>query len=318
MRARELKRWLAEAERLTPAQQEQVLAKLQGQRSQGLVARLLSDRVPTKCPHCSDTRIVRHGQAAGVQRFRCRGCGKTFNPLTGTAMAGLRYRNRWLHQAEAMEAGLSVRKAAARMGVHRTTAFRWRHRFLVVARETKDQHLGGVVEADEAYFLRSFKGQRQQLAAHGGGRCPRQRGGCGAKRGLSDEQVPVLVARNRTGQMTDHVLSSGNKRGLLAVLPTAIASDAVLCTDGSAMLASAARDLGIEHHALNTLRGERKRGAWHVQNVNAHHSRLKGWMARFRGVATSYLPNYLGWFRALERNAQVGAGPASLLRLAMT
>ena len=135
---------------------------------------------------------------------------------------------------------------------------------------------------------------------------------------MSDEQVPVLVARNRTGQMTDHVLSSGNKRGLLAILPTAIASDAVLCTDGSAMLASAARDLGIEHHALNTLRGERKRGAWHVQNVNAHHSRLKGWMARFRGVATSYLPNYLGWFRALERNAQVGAGPASLLRLAMT
>lgn len=318
MRARELKRWLAEAERLTPAQQEQVLAKLQDQRSQGLVARLLFDRVPTKCPHCSDTRIVRHGQAAGVQRFRCRSCGRTFNPLTGTAMAGLRYRNRWLHQAEAMAAGLSVRKAAACMGVHRTTAFRWRHRFLAVARETKDQHLGGVVEADEAYFLRSFKGQRQQLAAHGGGRRPRQRGGCGVKRGLSDEQVPVLVARNRTGQMTDQILSSGNKRGLLAVLPTAIASDAVLCTDGSAMLASAARDLGIEHHALNTLRGERKRGAWHVQNVNAHHSRLKGWMARFRGVATSYLPNYLGWFRALERNAQVGAGPASLLRLAMT
>ena len=88
-----------------------------------------------------------------------------------------------------------------------------------------------------------------------------RRGGCGAKRGLSDEQVPVLVARNRTGQMTDQVLSSGNKRGLLAVLPTAIAPDAVLCTDGSAMLASAARDLGIEHHALNTLRGERKRQA---------------------------------------------------------
>ena len=117
--------------------------------------------------------------------------------------------------------------------------------------------------------------------------------------------------------MTDHLLSAGNKQGLLAVLPVAVAPDAVLCTDGSAMLASAAKDLGLEHHALNTLRGERKRGAWHVQNVNAHHSRLKGWIARFHGVATSYLPNYLGWFRALERNAQTGAGPASLLRLAM-
>ncbi|MCZ8064208.1 MAG: IS1595 family transposase, partial [Silanimonas sp.] len=59
------------------------------------------------------------------------------------------------------------------------------------------------------------------------------------------------------------------------------------------------------------------RGAWHVQNVNAHHSRLKGWIARFHGVATSYLPNYLGWFRALERNAQTGTGAAALLRLAM-
>ncbi|WP_147654212.1 IS1595 family transposase [Vulcaniibacterium gelatinicum] len=317
MRARELKRWLAEAERLTPAQQEQVLARLQGRRSRDLVARVLAERTPTACPHCADVRIVRHGQANGVQRFRCRGCGKTFNPLTGTALAGLRHRDRWLVQAEAMEAGLSIRKTAARMGVHRTTAFRWRHRFLAVARETRDRQLGGVVEADEAYFLRSFKGQRRQLTLHGGGRRARRRGGQGAKRGLSAEQVPVFVARNRHGQMTDYVLPAGNKRGILAVLPMAVAPDAVLCTDGSAMLASAARDLGIEHHALNTLRGERQRGAWHVQNVNAHHSRLKGWIARFRGVATSYLPNYLGWFRALERNAQTGAGAASLLRLAM-
>ena len=317
MRARELKRWLAEAERLTPAQQEKVLAKLQGQRSEGLVTRLVSERVPAACPHCAGGPLVRHGQSGGAQRFRCRDCGKTFNPLTGTALSGLRHRDRWLQQAEVMDAGLSVRKAAARLGVHRTTAFRWRHRFLTVARETKDQYLSGVVEADEAYFLRSFKGQRRDLKIHGHGRKPRRRGGAAAKRGLSNEQVPVLVARNRTGQMTDHLLSAGNKQGLLAVLPIAVAPDAVLCTDGSAMLASAAKALGLEHHALNTLRGERKRGAWHVQNVNAHHSRLKGWIARFHGVATSYLPNYLGWFRALERNAQTGAGAAALLRLAM-
>lgn len=84
------------------------------------------------------------------------------------------------------------------------------------------------------------------------------------------------------------------------------------------MLASAARDLGIEHHALNTLRGERKRGVWHIQNVNGYHSRFKGWMARFQGRATSYLPNYLGWFRALDRNAQSGAKAASLLALAIS
>ena len=34
-------------------------------------------------------------------------------------------------------------------------------------------------------------------------------------------------------------------------------------------------------------------------------------MARFKGVATSYLPNYLGWFRALDRNARSGASVSS-------
>jgi hypothetical protein len=41
--------------------------------------------------------------------------------------------------------------------------------------------------------------------------------------------------------------------------------------------------------------------AFHIQNANVYHSRLKGWMARFHGVATKYLPNYLGWRRCLER-----------------
>ena len=38
----------------------------------------------------------------------------------------------------------------------------------------------------------------------------------------------------------------------------------------------------------------------HINNVNAYHSRLKQWLARFNSVATKNLPNYLGWRRALE------------------
>lgn len=44
-----------------------------------------------------------------------------------------------------------------------------------------------------------------------------------------------------------------------------------------------------------------REGAFHIQNVNAYHSRLKNWMARFHGVATSYLVNYLCWRRMPER-----------------
>jgi len=236
MRTRELKRWIGEAAKLTPCQREQVLARLQAGVEQDAVDAALRSRAPpVACPACQCPRIVRNGQAGGVQRFKCRGCGTTFNTLTGTPLARLRHRAKWLQQAEALEAGLSVRKAAARMGVHRTTAFRWRHRFLAVPREAKATHLAGVVEADEAYVLRSFKGQPRRLRDVGSRR-PRRRGGHAAKRGLSQEQVPVLVVRNRSGHTTDFVLACANKRGLAAVLPTALAVDAVLCTDGSSLL----------------------------------------------------------------------------------
>jgi len=37
-----------------------------------------------------------------------------------------------------------------------------------------------------------------------------------------------------------------------------------------------------------------------VQNVNAYHRRLREWLAPFHGVASRYLPNYLGWRRILD------------------
>jgi hypothetical protein len=73
---------------------------------------------------------------------------------------------------------------------------------------------------------------------------------------------------------------------LSAALKPFLTRDVVLCTDGSPALASAARHLGVAHHAVNLSAGIRVDGAWHVQNVNAYHSRLKGWVGKFRGVAT--------------------------------
>ena len=93
--------------------------------------------------------------------------------------------------------------------------------------------------------------------------------------------------------------------------------DAVLCTDGGGALAAVARQLGIEHHVLNMSKGHRVRGPWHIQNVNAYHGRLKLWMQRFHGVATSHLASYLGWFRARDRSARTIGQPPSMLALAV-
>ncbi len=45
---------------------------------------------------------------------------------------------------------------------------------------------------------------------------------------------------------------------------------------------------------------------YHIQHVNAFHSRLKRWMDRFQGVATKYMDNYMFWFRFLELNKKLG------------
>ena len=71
------------------------------------------------------------------------------------------------------------------------------------------------------------------------------------------------------------------------------------------------------HEPVNLAAGIRVRdGAFHVQNVNAYHGRLKGWMGRFNGVATRYLPNYLGWRRTLERAPEPSASKTWLLAAA--
>jgi len=268
------------------------------------------------CPHCNDMHVVRNGMAGGLQRYKCRGCGKTFNALTRTPLARLRHRGRWLDQAQALIDGLSITKVAERLEVARSTAFRWRHRFLALPHHVKSGTLAGIAEADQTCWLKSNKGQyakRRELH-----RPARRRGGRATQRGMTDEQDIVLVVRDRSGACTDQIVKALDTAHLAAVLQPVLAADAVLCTDGSAALAAAARHIGVEHHAINASIGLRLIGPWHINNVNGYHSRLKNWMRRFNGVASSYLHHYLGWFRALDRfSATGGLKPCALLALAV-
>lgn len=53
----------------------------------------------------------------------------------------------------------SVRKiTAAGIGVNHNTVWRWRYRFLKAATQDNTASLSGVIEADETFFVRSFKG----------------------------------------------------------------------------------------------------------------------------------------------------------------
>lgn len=188
MRSREFQRMLVQASTLTPTQRQELVRALSQTNEMAQVVQTLQAR-SLNCPHCNDERVVRNGHASGLQRCKCRGCAKTFNSLTATPLARLRHKDRWERQADVLRQGLSMHQAAEVLAVAPSTAFRWRHRFLQLPQSLEAATLQGLVEADETYILRSNKGQRVQA------RKARRRGGSAAKRGLSEEQEPVLVVR---------------------------------------------------------------------------------------------------------------------------
>ena len=59
------------------------------------------------CAHCGADAVIGWGRSHGLPRHRCKSCGRTFNAATGTAMARLRKKDRWLDQAQAMIESLS-------------------------------------------------------------------------------------------------------------------------------------------------------------------------------------------------------------------
>jgi len=298
MQTKQFRAFLAQTEELTPQQRKQTLEQIQ-QRCDIDTVEAVLDSVKG-CHHCGSTDLYRWGINAGLQRYKCKSCNKTFNALTNTALARLRHKEQWNKFAQDLIDGISVHSAANHCGVADSTSFRWRHRFLQIPSLLKANHLDGIIEADETFFLESHKGE------HDLERKPRKRGGKGSQRGLSKEQIPVLIARDRDGHTTDAVLSSANEKEITKVLSPLIDKDVLLCSDGNRIYQAFAKTFNITHKIINASAGEHvKEGAYHIQNVNAYDSRLKNWIRHFHGISTKYLENYLGWMRMLDRESDL-------------
>ncbi len=110
----------------------------------------------------------------------------------------------------ALNASEFVRAAAARAGVNASTSFRWRHRFLSARKDLRDQQLTGIVAVDECFVPASRKGERCLP------RKARKRGGKAEKPGLSGEQTPIPIARDRDGHHLDAVLPNRLEKAVSA------------------------------------------------------------------------------------------------------
>jgi transposase-like protein len=165
--ARAFDSYLTQIAQLTRAQCMRVLALLKPAVDQGRTAVVIEEAVAPRlcCPRCQGKQFYRHGTKSGLQRFRCQACGRTFNSLTGTPLARLRHKEKWLDFGDCMLDSRTVRKAAARVQVDKNTSLRWRHRFLMATKTDRPACLNGIAEADETFLLESQKGARRNVAS---------------------------------------------------------------------------------------------------------------------------------------------------------
>lgn len=254
------------------------------------IAKMLKDIRETRfsdglaCLHCGSVSVKKNGKYRARQRYLCKDCGKSFNDMTNTPLAGSRYPHKWLKYFELMVEGYTLPQISEALNIHISTAFYWRHKILNALRSLGNQTLKGIVESDETFFLESDKGKK--YLSH---REARKRGGVATKRGISREQICLVFAQDRNGQVISQIAGKGRIKStdIRNVLGAYIDTSALLCSDTATNYKKFAKDKGLQHEMVNMRKGIYvKKSIFHIQHVNAYHKRLKQFMERFQGVAT--------------------------------
>ena len=112
-------------------------------------------------------------------------------------------------------------------------------------RKRQAPKLKGIVEADETFILEFFKGRWSDLP-----RKARKRGGKARHAGLYQDNVPILVARDRKGATFDAVLPQVDGASVGAALAGVVTPGNHLIGDGGKAIAAFARRAGIAFHAV--------------------------------------------------------------------
>lgn len=296
MQGKAFKALLKRLGKLTGQQRQAIEATLARLDSEQEVSRALNQEEMKECPHCASAHLQKWGWKSDLQRYRCKACRATFNRLSGGPLSRLRKKEQWLGVLESLNKAETLDEMQERLGISRKTAVLWRKRFLVALKGPAQKTLTGIVEADETFVRQSLKGSRsRERKARKRGE-PAQYGGT-----HPDDYVCVYTARDRSKETAHHVTTDQRTPVFKDFLKPLVAKDSVLCSDGKTGYAWFAREEGIHHVVLSAKNRQFVQGGvYHIQNVNAYHSRLKQFLSRLKGVATRYLQHYLTWLDYLD------------------
>ena len=117
----------------------------------------------TKCPHCYSRHIIKRGcdeTQSARQRYECKDCGKRFDDLTGTVLAGHHQPLKtWILCLYFMGLNLSNQQISQELDLNTSDVHQMTTQLREGVEEKKPEvKLSGEVECDEVYVIAGHKG----------------------------------------------------------------------------------------------------------------------------------------------------------------
>ena len=262
-----------------------------------------SDDEPQICPRCGCASFVRRGRDTdGSQRWLCKGCARTFSNKTHGLLASSKLpAHVWMEFASCMTDALDLRESARRCGTSLYTAWFMRMRICEVMRLRLAPCRTGTFHVDDTHLVESLSGNHTRSSWFKLQRKPHRNGQDGRKQAPSSRskgRVAICCGINEYGDCFCELASEGAPAAadVGLILNDHLALGSKVISDGDLSCKSALKR--FDHTTTDR---------YHINMVNALHSRLKEFLAPFHGVSTRRLQRYLDWFCYRE---QFRAGPA--------
>jgi|GEM_PF-1320399 len=275
------------------------------------------------CPYCHAKAnlgyVVKRGFKNGVQRFYCKDCGRRFVATTNTVFARSRKdADTWRKFIKMTISGSSLADCTYECEIAYQTAFTWRHKILNAFKVNQSSTmLSGKVEIDEMLIPISYKGNHHKGLFHTKG----------YKYGPCTDALPrkpfLRGSDNRSLSSKDKAcvfcMVEGDAKAYYAAVPglgfmqpnmldrtvakhisrenTLVLADRYRITQNYLrdnqyqymVLASDTSKYGNKHK-VEVIDGN------HLQHVNSMHHHIRVFLAKYCGVATKYLENYISLF----------------------
>lgn len=271
------------------------------------------------CRRCSSDRIYKYGKDKnGKQRYKCKDCGTLF---VHDSFSVVSYTRKdygvWEKFIKLTLQQASLEVCAKECEICVRTAFVWRHKILdALSHEQDNRVLSGVIEIDEMYIPISYKGNHKFSKKFKMPREPHKRGSTDGAYPLSSKAC-VMCGYERNGQSYAEVLGAGQTtlKMISHAFDYRLVPDSLLLSDKSSCIKKYFESrTGISHIQMQAHINPKDvhsppeiKGAFHIQNINNIHSRIRRFLRPYNGVSTKYLNHYISLFIWIENCKKIAS-----------